>query len=556
MKKLVSVFIIISIFLNMNICSLAMEGTDDMRACWISFLDFEQYLSNQDEEAFRSNVVKMYSDITENNLNTAIVHVRAMGDAIYPSEIYPVAEWISSERKLSGYDPLEIMVSQADKAGIRFEAWINPYRLSRDEESTESFKKTDFYKEHKDIIIEYNNPSGISCLALDPASDEAIKIINAGVLELLKNYQIKHIHFDDYFYVDGMMDGLDLKNKKSNVNKLVKTIYNTVHSFGDDYTFGISPAGNTKSARKQGADIDLWMSSEGYIDYIMPQIYWSDCYYTEAGIETMYTNRCNEWMSLNQNKIPIYVGLALYMSGEVSDTDSGWSVYDNNLYMQYQYANSIGYNGFALFRYAWLDIDGAADEIRNLRVLLDSLDELKQTTDFDDAESDLTEKAYADASNDNGFIILNDTNTFVSYTQYDGEGWQIPVNDMQITDEADYVTKIRIMLGDKSGKGIISYRCYGEKSGWSEWKSNGASCETGSGEAISAIQLTLDNGFSSQYYDIWYRTLMSDGAKSNWCVNGMTAGDYCGNRFVTAYQIALIPKNSFIEYNCYMLNLY
>jgi hypothetical protein len=84
------------------------------------------------------------------------------------------------------------------------------------------------------------------------------------------------------------------------------------------------------------------------------------------------------------------VGLALYRAGEVSGTDPGWSLYSDNLAQSWQKAEKIGYDGYALFRYAWFDMDIAAKELENL----------KQTDDMDDAGrvsriiDEITEIAY------------------------------------------------------------------------------------------------------------------------------------------------------------------
>ena len=114
---------------------------------------------------------------------------------------------------------------------------------------------------------------------------------------------------------------LDIVSRKNNVNALVSQVYSTIKSIKPDCTFGISPAGNPDNARSQGADIDTWLSTPGYIDYIMPQIYCTDVYMTGGVATRMFTNRCNAWQALNKQQLPMYVGLALYRVGTSSKTD-------------------------------------------------------------------------------------------------------------------------------------------------------------------------------------------------------------------------------------------
>ncbi len=81
----------------------------------------------------------------------------------------------------------------------------------------------------------------------------------------------------------------------------------------------------------------------------------------------MFTNRCNAWQALNKQQLPMYVGLALYRVGTSSKTDLGWASSDTNLAYQYVTAKQLGYDGYALFRYMWLEKDIAAAELNYLK---------------------------------------------------------------------------------------------------------------------------------------------------------------------------------------------
>ena len=187
-------------------------------------------------------------------------------------------------------------------------------------------------------------------------------MIVKGIREIVSRYDVDGIHFDDYFYVSGMADQLDIVSRKNNVNALVSQVYSTIKSIKPSCTFGISPAGNPDNARSQGADIDTWLSTPGYIDYIMPQIYWTDVYMTANGAVPMFSNRCSAWTALNKQQLPMYAGLALYRVGTNSKTDLGWAASDTNLAYQYVTAKQLGYDGYALFRYQWLEKEIAAAE--------------------------------------------------------------------------------------------------------------------------------------------------------------------------------------------------
>lgn len=342
-------------------------SSPDKKACWISFLDIEELLQDKTEQTFRTTVSSMYDNVLQYGMNTVIVHVRAMGDAMYPSDYFPWSEYLTSDRSNPGYDPLRIMIELAHAKNLQFEAWLNPYRLSRDNKSTVSFKATPYHARFLPYTIEYKAPGGQTCLALDPARKETKDLIVNGIREIVSRYDVDGIHFDDYFYVSGMADQLDIVSRKNNVNALISQVYSTIKSIKPDCTFGISPAGNPDNARSQGADIDTWLSMPGYIDYLMPQIYWTDVYMTANGAVPMFSNRCSAWTALNKQQLPMYVGLALYRVGTNSNTDLGWAASDTNLAYQYVTAKQLGYNGYALFRYQWLEKDIATAELNHLK---------------------------------------------------------------------------------------------------------------------------------------------------------------------------------------------
>ncbi|MDE6618980.1 MAG: family 10 glycosylhydrolase [Lachnospiraceae bacterium] len=371
-KKILACLLTCIMLFSLLAVSPAMEisaktAADNKKACWISFLDIEVLLQDKTEKEFRAKVADMYDNVAKYGMNTVIVHVRALGDAMYPSDYYPWAEYFTTDRSDPGYDPLQIMLDLAHQKNLKFEAWINPYRLSRDSESTTSFKATPYYELFRPFTIEYKASAKQTCLVLDPAKQETKDLITNGVKEIVSKYDVDGIHFDDYFYVSGMADGLDIASKKENVNALVSQVYETIKSINPNCTFGISPAGNPDNARNQGADIDTWLSTPGYIDYIMPQIYWTDIYKTSKGVEKMFTNRCTAWQEINKQDIPIYVGLALYQVGAKSKSDLGWATSDTNLAYQYLTAKQLGYDGYSLFRYEWLEKDIAAKELNNLK---------------------------------------------------------------------------------------------------------------------------------------------------------------------------------------------
>ena len=120
------------------------------------------------------------------------------------------------------------------------------------------------------------------------------------------------------------------------------------------------------NCRAAGADVDTWLSTPGYVDYLAPQIYWTDNY-GAAGNVPMYSNRIADWKALNKAGIPLYVGLAAYRAGQPIGADKGWGLSTTNLATQRDKAAGAGYSGYILYRYNTLLSGIAQSELAALQ---------------------------------------------------------------------------------------------------------------------------------------------------------------------------------------------
>ena len=103
MKKLILVvitFVVITFFiisykqeLNNNE-SAFLNKDEEYRAIFISYLEFDKYIKDLDNDTSKANIVKMIDNMDKNNFNMAILHVRPFSDAIYKSDIFPYSRYI------------------------------------------------------------------------------------------------------------------------------------------------------------------------------------------------------------------------------------------------------------------------------------------------------------------------------------------------------------------------------------------------------------------------------------------------------------------------------
>lgn len=324
--KLFKKIIALAVLAIILVCNTGLEKTEaapagEIHGVWISYLDWQTFLKGKTQDAFSATFSTMCDQVVANGGNTVIVHVRSHNDAVYPSAVYPWSTTMLNGNP--GYDPLGIMVNIAHSKGLQFHAWINPYGFR----------------------------NGV--LSGNPALANQANIV-AGVAEICQNYPVDGIHFDDYFPAIGT----------ANLNAMVAAVHQTTASYGK--VFGIAPQGNVENNIAMGADVYTWLSVPGYIDYIAPQIYWTDNY-GAAGNVPMYSNRLNQWSALNKIGIPMYVGMALYRSGTKMALDPGWALKNNNLQSQANLGAAKGWRGYVLYSYSSLVSPVAQAELANLR---------------------------------------------------------------------------------------------------------------------------------------------------------------------------------------------
>lgn len=340
----------------------------EYRAVWISYLELGGMLTGKTAGQFRSNIGAAYDNVKNLGCNTVIVHVRPFGDALYDSDYFPTSYLITgTEGDSLPFDPLKIMVEEAHNRGLTFEAWLNPYRVRARAGRTLSSDNPaqQYINSGSDAVYQTANGG----IFYNPGSREAIDLIVNGVREIVRNYDVDAIHFDDYFYAttdSGIDSALYAANgggkslaawRRQNVNTMVREVYAAVKAEDSAVRFGISPQGNTKANYDTlYADVATWLANPGYVDYICPQIY-----YGFNNATCPYSSVLKEFNSMiKASGIDLYVGLAAYKIGN-EDTYAGasgkyeWQQNSDLLSRMVAEARETGhYKGYCLYSYSSL----------------------------------------------------------------------------------------------------------------------------------------------------------------------------------------------------------
>lgn len=360
----------------------------EIRGVWISCYDHISAYGKTESE-YLAETDRMFETIKNCGLNTAFVHLRAFSDAFYESDIFPYSEYIAgSQGNNLPFDPFEIMLESAEKHGVSVHGWINPFRISS---KTDIWALCETNPARK--FFESGNKDGEICILdngiyYNPTNVSNQKLILDGVREIITKYDIDGIHIDDYFYpsTDESIDKIQFERYKSDggklslaewrkatVNVFVTALYSAVKSANKDLIVSISPAANVKTNENElYADCRLWLSSEGYADLIIPQIYFGFNHETLPFTETL-----SEWSSFERNaSIRLACGIAAYKCNENcsyynENEKNDWQSRKNNLELQVRMIKeNKNYCGFAVFSYGDLINDSCKEEISNLKHLL------------------------------------------------------------------------------------------------------------------------------------------------------------------------------------------
>lgn len=280
----------------------------EVRSVWMATVWALDWPSSTSSTTAQKNEMVKYLDVLQkNNFNAVYFQVRTMSDAFYKSSYEPWSSYLTGTRgKDPGWDPLAFVVEECHKRGMECHAWVNPYRFSTGSNWSTA---QDQALKSAGMLLAYTKSDGKTTTILNPGLESVRKRIVDVCKEIISNYDVDGLVFDDYFYPEGIpvtssAGDYDLWQKsgasmtfgdwrRNNVNQMVADVYKMVQQQKPDVRFGISPAGaactSAAVAAKHGidrcpvasdwqydgifSDPVAWLEA-GTIDYISPQLYW------------------------------------------------------------------------------------------------------------------------------------------------------------------------------------------------------------------------------------------------------------------------------------------
>lgn len=356
--------------------------TEDIKAIYISYLEYLDNFVGNSKSINEKKIDKMIDNINNLGFNWIIVHVSPFSDSIYNSKYFPYSHTLTGmEGKNPGFDYLEYFIKSAHQKKISVHAWINPYRISDTQNIDKLSKENPAYNLIGTTHVKIDGKG----IYYNPASEIVKNILLDQIDELIRNYDIDGIHFDDYFYIQNDIDEYEYNNYINNVeyiskstfrlntiNDFIKRVYKLIKKRNQNIIFSIAPDGNINNNYKYHfADVKEWLKKLEYVDVIMPQIYY--------GFDNQYKpfeQTVKEWQNINEKNIKMVPVLAFYKLGKIDeDAGSGMNEWKENkdiIMKQINYINNQLGNGYALFRYDFLFNenyvnDNILNEIENIK---------------------------------------------------------------------------------------------------------------------------------------------------------------------------------------------
>ena len=352
----------------------------EFRGAWIATvanIDWPSSKFSSSEDQI-NELKETFDKLKEAGINVVIFQVRTECDALYNSSFEPWSYWLTGEQGKPPepfYDPLQLAVDEAHKRGMELHAWFNPYRAVK---NVDDYKVSELHvsKVHLEWILTFDKYK-----MLDPGIPEVKKYIATIIEEVIKNYDVDGIHFDDYFYpyspkvsnedsITFIKYGSGFTNvddwRRWNINSMVANVHEKIQQIKPNIKFGISPFGivENKFAGTNGfnsysilyCDPLTWIKDKT-VDYVTPQIYWEISHKLAD-----YAVLLPWWSSIVEDR-HLYVGH--FSSRFTSERYEGAkSEMGDQLRMYREYPN-VGGSGFFSAKSITNNFSGFADTLRN-----------------------------------------------------------------------------------------------------------------------------------------------------------------------------------------------
>lgn len=254
----------------------------------------------------------------------------------------------------SGYDLLQFMLDEVYKCGMKVYVWFNFYCVLVNIKLLMIVELNNiFIQVLVSVFVLYCNWICIvsDCFVFDLGIFEVCDWIISIVVEVVQNYLIDGVQFDDYFYIEIVFflfndneifccygQGYVLKGDWwwYNIQQFIVQVFIIIKKFNLNVEFGVSLVGVWCNCFYDLVGFDIWgvvvydefyvdicsWVQQGLFDYIVLQIYW--LFVCDV---VCYDVLVNWWVEVVKLMyIWLYIGVVLYKVGELFKNEFDWMV--------------------------------------------------------------------------------------------------------------------------------------------------------------------------------------------------------------------------------------
>ena len=352
-----------------------------MRGVWIATLvNIDWPSKNSTVRQQKNEYLNLLDSLEKVNINTVLFQVRPHGDAFYKSSLEPWSEYLMGEQgkapsDISGsYDPLQFITEESHKRGMEVHAWANPYRITAYSDSSR-LDSNHIYFKHPEWFVKHTADDRFYFI---PGVPESQKFVLDVVEEIIENYDVDALHFDDYFYQypdkkgNNINDSLQYNQyvaqydsitnlridsiavvgdstvvdsirivetkrefdnihdwRRNNVNNMVAAVNERVKQTKPWVKFGISPFGVYKNKDAQNPDgSETQAGVTNYYDLYADVLYWMEqgwvdyvtpqIYWRTDHTKAAFDVLLDWWDNHYNDKVKLYIGQGIYRVGHPS----------------------------------------------------------------------------------------------------------------------------------------------------------------------------------------------------------------------------------------------
>lgn len=316
----------------------------ELRGVWIATVRNIDWPSNgiTDPAAQQKELLEILDEHQKTGINSIYLQVRPSADAFYGRGRELWSQFLTGKQGVVPdpyWDPLDFAITEAHKRGMELHAWLNPYRASNDLIDSNT-SVNHIKRKHPEWFFDYGKQS-----YFNPGLPQVRNYITDIVMNVVRNYDVDGIHFDDYFYPypekKSLPDSLTFAKygqeftsihewRRNNVDILIRDLSDSIHAAKRYVKFGVSPyaiwrnradvlegsetSGNITLFHSLYADARKW-TKNGWLDYVVPQIYFPFNYKVAAFEKLM------DWWAENGYGKHVYIGEAPFLAGRAT---FGW----------------------------------------------------------------------------------------------------------------------------------------------------------------------------------------------------------------------------------------